>query len=128
MPTPKAKAQNAGDKLVAAILADMAEQHLEPDAREAEVLARARAAADKIERLEAAVERAGLTFTDKDGVTRPSPILAEIRSTTLVLTRCLNMVQMEPDRAGKDPAKVRAGQASWTSRSTSRDMRGAIPR
>jgi hypothetical protein len=67
----------------------MAEHHLTPDAREAALLDKAAAAADKIEQLELAVAVTGLTYVDRDGVTRPSPLLAEIRSTTLVLTRCL---------------------------------------
>ena len=86
----------------------------------------ARAAADKIEGLEAAVEIAGLTYIDRDDVTRPSPLLAEIRSTTLVLTRCLAPIQMEPTKQTKGPNKVRAGQASWAARSTSANLSGAI--
>jgi hypothetical protein len=111
---------------VQGILADMAENHLTPDAREAALLDKGRAAADKIERLEAAVEQTGLTYVDRDGVTRPSPLLAEIRSLTLVLTRCLAPIQMEPAKVTKDPNKVRAGQASWAARSTNGNLRGAI--
>jgi hypothetical protein len=125
MTTRNTKA-SAGDALVKGILADMAENHLTPDAREAALLEKARAAADKIERLEAAVEQTGLTYVDRDGVTRPSPLLAEIRSTTLVLTRCLAPIQMEPAKVVKDPNKVRAGQASWAARSTNGNLRGAI--
>ena len=55
------KAPSAGDELVSGILADMAEHHLAPDARESALLEKARAAADKIEQLEAAVEKSGLT-------------------------------------------------------------------
>lgn len=117
---------SAGDALVQGILADMAEHHLAPDAREAALLEKARAAADKIEQLEAAVAKTGLTYFDRDGVARPSPLLAEIRSTTLVLTRCLAPIQMEPAKATKDPNKVRAGQASWAARSARPDLRGAI--
>jgi hypothetical protein len=125
--TPRnTKPPSAGDDLVQGILADMAEVHLAPDAREAALLEKARAAADKIERLEAAVEQTGLTYVDRDGVTRPSPLLAEIRSTTLVLTRCLAPIQMEPAKVTKDPNKVRAGQASWAARSTNANLRGAI--
>jgi hypothetical protein len=120
------KAPSAGDALVEAILADMAENHLAPDARETALLDKARAAADKIAALEAAVAKTGLTYVDRDGVTRPSPLLAEIRSTTLVLTRCLAPIQMEPEKQTKDQNKVRAGQASWAARSTNANLRGAI--
>jgi hypothetical protein len=50
------------------------------------------------------------------GTVRPSPLLAEIRSTTLVLTRCLGGVQMNPGPAARNPVKVRAGQKSWAAR------------
>jgi hypothetical protein len=122
------KAPSAGDALVQGILADMAENHLTPDAREAALLDRGRTTADKIAELEAAVEQTGLTYVDRDGVTRPSPLLAEIRSLTLVLTRCLAPIQMEPAQQTKDQNKVRAGQASWAARSVRGDLRGAVPK
>jgi hypothetical protein len=128
MTTRNTKAPSAGDALVQGILADMAENHLTPDAREAALLEKARAAADKIEQLEAAVEQTGLTYVDRDGVTRPSPLLAEIRSLTLVLTRCLAPIQMEPAQQTKDQNKGRAGQASWAARSVRGDLRGAVPK
>jgi hypothetical protein len=127
MTTNTAKA-SAGDALVQGILADLAENHLAPDAREAALLDKARAAADKIAQLEAAVSKTGLTYVDRDGVTRPSPLLAEIRSQTLVLHRCVAPIQMEPTKQTKDQNKVRAGQASWAARSARPDLRGAIPK
>jgi hypothetical protein len=113
---------------VQGIVADMAENHLTPDAREAALLDKGRATADKIAELEAALAKTGVTYVDRDGVTRPSPLLAEIRSLTLVLTRCLAPIQMEPAKVTKDPNKVRAGQASWAARSTSGNLRGAVPK
>jgi hypothetical protein len=59
----------------------------------------------------------GTTFIDKQGTLRPSPLLAEIRSTTLVLARCLGGIQMNPGPAAKNPVKQRAGQKSWAARS-----------
>ncbi|MGO8967872.1 MAG: hypothetical protein ACLQGN_30865 [Mycobacterium sp.] len=108
--------KSAGDALVAAVVADLREQHLAPDARETELLDRARAAADRIAELEKIVAVEGMTFTDKHGTVRPSPLLSEIRSTTLVLTRCLGGIQMSAGTAAKNPIKVRAGQASWNAR------------
>jgi hypothetical protein len=122
------RTESAGTVLVAAILADLTEQDLAPDSRETELLERASAAADRIELLEAAVAEAGLTYRDRDGVVRPSPLLAEIRLQTVVLTRCVNGVQMTPGPAAKNPAKQRAGQASWAARSASGELRGVIPR
>jgi hypothetical protein len=102
---------------VAAVLADLAEQHLAPDARETELLERARVAADRIEVLEKIVAAEGMTYRDKLGTARPSPLLAEIRLTTLVLTRCLGGLQMSAGTTNKNPVKARAGQASWRARS-----------
>ena len=101
---------------MAAVIDDLRSQHMAPDSREIELLQRARAAADRIAELEDVVSREGSTFTDKHGTVRPSPLLAEIRSTTLVLARCLNSVQFNPGPAAKNPVKVRAGQASWAAR------------
>ena len=108
--------QSPGEALVAAVLDDLHSQHMAPDARETELLERARAAADRIDELEDIVSREGSTYTDKLGTVRPSPLLAEIRSTTLVLARCLNSVQFNPGPAAKNPVKVRAGQKSWAAR------------
>lgn len=121
------KHPSAGDKLVADILADLDAEGLEPDARESALLERARQVADKIAALEVAVEAAGPIYVDKDGVVRPSPILAELRSSSLVLARCLNGIQLDAGRQGKDPIKSKAGQASWAARSGG-DNRGAIKR
>jgi hypothetical protein len=128
MTSKQPKAQTAGQVLTAAILADMRAEDLAPDSRETELLTRASAAADRIELLESAVADAGLTYTDRDGVVRPSPLLSEIRTTTLVLARCLSGIQMAAGpAANKNPAKQRAGNASWAARSTSREVRGMIP-
>ncbi|MDT5367556.1 MAG: hypothetical protein QOC62_1987 [Mycobacterium sp.] len=105
-----------GSALVDSITADLREQGLTPDARETELLARARAAADRIAELETLVATKGSTWTDKNGTVRPSPLLSEIRSTTLVLTRCLGGIQMNPGPAARNPVKVRAGQKSWAAR------------
>lgn len=117
----------AGPELVAAIMADVAAEGLELDAREVDLLQRAGRAADVVASLETILSKCGRTFTDKDGVVRPSPLLAEIRQQTLIITRCLGGIALE---SGKlvDPAKSRAGKASWAARSESGDYRGAIPR
>jgi hypothetical protein len=123
------KKQTAGEKLLAEILADLDAEGLEPDARESALLERAHQVADKIEALEVGVAKAGLTFVGKDGVTRPSPILAELRSSSLVPARCFNGIQMDAGRQGKgkDPIKSKAGKASWAARSGG-ENRGAIQR
>jgi hypothetical protein len=79
------------------------------------LLRRASAAANRIAELERIVRREGSTYQDKRGIVRPSPLLAEIRSTTLVLQRCLGGIQMS-QTPGKNPVKQRAGLASWDAR------------
>ena len=114
-----------GQALVERIAAYLAEQHLAPDARESELLARASAAADRIAELEKLVVDEGSTFTDKQGTVRPSPLLAEIRSTALVLARCLGGIQMNPGPAAKNPVKQRAGQKSWAAGSGRESLKEA---
>ena len=53
------KKQTAGDILVAAVLDDLRAQHMEPDARETELLERARVARDRIAELEEIVALEG---------------------------------------------------------------------
>jgi hypothetical protein len=111
--------KTAGEALVDSIIADLAEQHLAPDARETELLQRASAAADRIaelERLVAEQARRSLTSTAPSGRRRYWPRSAA----TLVLARCLGGIQMDAGPAAKNPVKQRAGQKSWAAR-TGRD-------
>lgn len=115
--TPTAK-ESAGQTLTAAILADLEIQDLEPDSRETELLTRAAAAADRIERLERIIADQGETFVNKAGVVCPSPLLAEVRLQNQILLSALRGIKMDPPTtaAGKNAAKSRAGQASWRAR------------
>ena len=107
----------AGDVLVANILADIDSQGLRPDARESELLARARVLATRLEHLEATIAVEGETYVHpKTGTTYPSPLLCEVRTTTAILARVLSGVQMSASENTKQVAKVRAGQASWAAR------------
>ncbi|BCI83165.1 hypothetical protein MTY66_47900 [Mycolicibacterium sp. TY66] len=117
----------AGPELVAAVAADARAAGLELDARESDLLQRAGRAADVVASLETMLTKTGRTFTDKDGVVRPSPLLAEVRQQTLIIARCLGGISLEPGKA-VDTAKSRAGKASWAARNGSGEYRGAIPR
>jgi hypothetical protein len=121
---PMTKTPSAGDILVTKILADIDSQGLRPDARESELLERARAAADRIAEVEAIVKVEGATFTDKNGIVRPSPLLAEIRLQTSVLARVLSGVQMSAASESKNVAKQRAGRASWAAQVAREDLAG----
>ena len=110
-------------RLVDKILTDLKAEGIVPDSREAELLDHARDMADRIEELKTLVAEHGTTIVDKLGNVRPSPLLSEIRQSTLVLTRCLNGVQMyDATEKPKDHRKQKAGQASWAARS-GRDSR-----
>ena len=117
-PIPAGPNESAGQRLTGAILADLEMQDLEPDAREVELLARAAAAADRIEALEAIVTAQGATFTNKAGVICPSPLLAEIRLQDQVMMSALRGIKLEASKTagGKDVKKSLAGQASWRAR------------
>ena len=75
----------SGAALVARIKAEMAEEGLEPDAREVEFLAIAEGLQDRIVELEAAIEQHGLTNVTKGGLVRLNPAVVEARQTRAAL-------------------------------------------
>lgn len=94
-------------------------EKIDPDEVELEMLGRAAAAADHIEALEAVVAKTGRTFTDKDGMVRPSPLLQEIRAQNAIVIQALSKIEMfvpEVTESGKKAQQQRAGQASWRAR------------
>lgn len=101
-----------GDSLVAAIVAEMKSNGLEPDSREEELLNVARRLADRLEVLDQLVARDGVSRKLKDGTVRLHPGLAESRQIEAVLTRCLAGVQLE--ESYKNPTKQRAANARWS--------------
>jgi len=110
--------KTAGDKLVEDILADLATQGLRPDSREVALLARARHAANQLAELETALATTGATYVDKNGRTRPSALLSEIRAQATILARNLGGIQMVAPSEAKSAAHQRAGAASWNARVT----------
>ena len=114
----------AGAALVARIQAEMAEEGLEPDAREIELLAQAEAVQDRIMQLEAAIAAEGLTTVSKSGVVHLHPAVAEARQTRAVLARTLAAIQLHDD--GKDPVKQKAAQSRWRAHNDAKQrQRGA---
>ena len=102
-----------GAALVARIRAEMAEENLEPDAREVELLSLAEDLADRIAELEKAIEVDGLTSTSKGGLVRLHPGVVEARQTRTALARVLSEIQMRDD--SKNPVKQRAADTRWSS-------------
>jgi hypothetical protein len=99
-----------GAALVARIRAEMAEEGLEPDGREVELLGLAEDLADRIVELEAAISD-GLTSTAKRGLVRLHPGVVEGRQTRVALARVLSEIQMRDD--SKNPVKQRAADHRW---------------
>lgn len=106
-------AESSGAALVARIRAEMAEEGLEPDARESELLVLAADLQDRVHELEAAIDEAGLTSTSKGGLVRLHPAVAEARQTRAALARVLAGIQMRDEV--KNPAKQKAADTRWRS-------------
>ena len=102
-----------GAALVARIRAEMAEEGLEPDARETELLDLAADLADRVVELEAAIAADGLTAKSKGGVVRLHPAVVEARQTRAALARVLAGIQMRDEV--KNPAKQKAADTRWRS-------------
>lgn len=111
-----------GDSLVAAIVAEMKSNGLEPDSREEELLNVARRLADRLQVLDQLVARDGVSRTLKDGTVRLHPGLAESRQIEAVLTRALAGIQLEESH--KNPTKQRAANARWSAHRLKAASRG----
>jgi len=101
----------SGQALVARIRSEMAQEGLEPDGREIELLALAESLQDRIVELEFAITAEGLTSKSKGGIVRLHPAVVEARQTRQALAKVLSGVQMADD--SKDPVKQKAAQARW---------------
>jgi hypothetical protein len=110
-----------GDRLVAAILAEMAGEGCVPTAQESELLAVARELADRLDRLEAALGTDGELLTSSTGVQKVHPAAVEHRQASMALARVLGGVVVTDSSAGKRPVKQRAAAARWTARDRQRD-------
>lgn len=126
-----AKKPTAGQKIVAEIVAEMAGSGLQPDSKDAAALQVIQETGDLIERLEKQLAKAGDTYTDREGVVRPSPLASEIRQHRLVLLRATNAVVLTPTTAApKNAAKQRGAAASWKARQAqygAAGLRGMVP-
>lgn len=110
-----------GDKLVAAIRAELDSNGLEPDAREAGLLAQVRETADIIAAAQQRLDADGLVFAPaaKGGPPRPHPLLAEIRGQRVVLARLLSQINME--EGSKNPVKQKAANTRSRARNMQRE-------
>jgi len=112
--TPRKTPTTPGQKLVAAIVAEMAEADAQPDAKEATLLETARQLVDRLDALERAIARDGELLTSKTGVMRVHPAVSEHRQLAATLPKVLVGIVIDPSpNARKDPTKQRAANARW---------------
>lgn len=107
-----ARKRTAGELMVKKITAALDEQGLEPTALEREFLSQASAVADLIAALENNVSRDGVMLNGERGA-YVNPAVTEARQQRMLLRALLSKVDMtDPGETQKNPAKVKAGQAS----------------
>ncbi len=115
----------AGARLVESIEGEMAAIGIEPDARERVLLLRAAALADRIELLEAIVDREGLMVTSPNGHGKIHPAAVEARACSVALPRVLGGIVIGDSTTGKDPVKQKAAQTRWRVHNELKSRRGA---
>ena len=103
--------ESPGAALVARLRQEMADEGLEPDGREIELLSLAEDLADRIAQLESVISSDGLTSKSKGGLVRLHPAVVEVRQTRTALARVLAGIQMQDD--SRNPVKQKAAQTRW---------------
>jgi hypothetical protein len=111
------KEPSPGERMVDAILAEMTEAGVEPDAKERALLDTARQLVDRLDALERIIARDGEILTSPAGAVRVHPAVAEHRQQAATLPKVLSgIVVGDSSGIGKNPAKVRAAQVRWANR------------
>jgi hypothetical protein len=104
----------AGETLIAAITAELAEDELDPDARDTALLETAGRLADRMASLEKLVTTDGERTISDSGIVRLHPAIAEYRQHSIALSKVLVAIAMNDTTAGrKDPKKVKAAENRW---------------
>jgi Phage terminase, small subunit len=89
--------QTAGQRLIAAFEADLAERELALDPRERVHLEQAAEIADRIEEVRRKIKRTGLLITNEiSGAVRANPLLSHERGLRNDLTKALAAIGLEP--------------------------------
>lgn len=112
---PRKPLLTPGAALVAAIVAEMKDVGVQPDAKEETLLATARQLVDRLDALEQIIARDGEMLTSRTGVIRVHPAVAEHRQLAATLPKVLVGIVIGDTAAGgaKDPTKQRAANARW---------------
>jgi hypothetical protein len=127
MAAKKEPKQTPGERLVAEILAEMAESQVIPDSKESALLDAARTMVDRMAELDVIVTRDGLIVVSATGVQRAHPALVEYRLMAVSLPKVLAGIVIGDSFTGapKDAAKQRAVNARWNRRDQLRDAQAA---
>jgi hypothetical protein len=127
MAVRKQPVQTPGERLVAEILAEMAESQIIPDSKESALLDTARTMVDRMAQLDAIVTRDGPILVSATGVQRVHPALAEYRLMAVSLPKVLAGIVIGDSSSGppKDAAKQRAVNARWNRRDQLRSAQAA---
>ena len=123
MAAKKQPAQSPGERMVSAILAEMTEAGVQPDAKEHALLATARQLVDRLDALEAIIAKDGEMLTGTSGVLRVHPAVPEHRQLAVSLPKVLSGIVIGDSTSGsqKNPVKVRAAQVRWSKRDQLRE-------
>ena len=123
MAAKKQPAQSLGERMVSAILGEMTQAGVEPDAKEHALLATARQLVDRLDALEAIIARDGEMLTNAAGMVRIHPAIAEQRQQAATLPKVLSGIVVGDSTSGsqKNPVKVRAAQVRWSKRDQLRE-------
>jgi hypothetical protein len=119
MTTKQPRHGAAGERLVAAVLAELARDELEPDVREAERLHQAADLTDRLEAIRERLAREGLTTPTATGGLKPHPLLAAERATVASIARLLDGIALEAAPV-RDSAKQRAARTRWRAHNQAR--------
>jgi hypothetical protein len=105
---------SAGEIMVAAIVAEMKEEGVEPDSKETQLLATASKIVNHLTALEKLIETDG-EMLDVGGVKKLHPALSEHRQTAISLTKVLQAIVIGDTQSGsvKNPQKVKAANVRW---------------
>lgn len=110
-----------GAEMVAAILAEMRAEGVEPDAKEHALLTTARQLVDRLDRLEAIIAVDGEMLVSPSGVTRVHPAISEHRQVAATLPKVLAGIVVGDSSVAKNPTKQRAAQVRWARRDRERE-------
>jgi hypothetical protein len=110
-----ARRKTAGETLVAALVAEMSANDVEPDSKDDALLEGARRLRDRLEELQDAITVDGTMLESPSGIRRMNPCVAEARQHELALAAVLARLQLTVE-APINRSKQKAAQARWAAK------------